>query len=348
MPVVLVLGAGVMGSAFCVPVADAGTTVRLVGTHLDTALIDGIRADRVHPRLKAPLPAGVEPFQHHELRQALRDDVELIVLGVSPAGIGWAIEQLKPLLPGPRPVLLLTKGLDADGRTLRPLTDRVGPALGCPAGGIGGPCIAGELAVRRDTCSVVAHPDPAVLRRTLALARAPYYHLRPSHDVAGVETCAALKNFYALGVGAAAGMLDRDGEAANGARMNNIAAGLFAQSLLELGIVNRALGGRPETVHGLAGTGDLYVTVQAGRNSRMGRLLGQGWTYSRAKAERMAEDTVEGAELALACGPTLEHLLRTGRIAASLPLTGAIVDSVCRDAALTLDWSAFHDGPPSA
>ena len=35
MAEILVLGAGAMGSAFCFPAADAGNTVRLVGTHLD-------------------------------------------------------------------------------------------------------------------------------------------------------------------------------------------------------------------------------------------------------------------------------------------------------------------------
>ena len=33
-------------------------------------------------------------------------------------------------------------------------------------------------------------------------------------------------------------------------------------------------GGETESVYGLAGVGDLYVTYQAGRNSRMGQLLG--------------------------------------------------------------------------
>ena len=222
----------------------------------------------------------------------------MVVIGVSTAGVHWAIDQLRPILPGPRPIMMLTKGLDTDGQNIRPLTDPVGEALRSPTGGVGGPCIAAELAVRRDTSVVFAHPEEATMRRLLDLVAVPYYHARGSRDVVGTEVCAALKNFYALGIGAAIGMLDRQGQAENGAQMHNIAAGLFAQALLELKQINALVGGSDASVHGLAGTGDLYVTVQGGRNSRMGRLLGAGWRYSRAKAEKMKDETVEGAELA--------------------------------------------------
>ena len=344
MATILILGAGVMGSAFSLPFADAGHEVRLVGTHLDVAIIDQIRADRMHPKLKAPLPDGVRAYHHHELADALTPEVELVVFGVSSAGIDWAIDRLRPFLPdAPRPVMLLTKGLDADGTQIQPLTVPVAAALGCPTGGVGGPCIAGELAVRRDTSVVFAHPDRATRDWLLGLVDVPYYHARGSEDVIGTEVCAALKNFFALGIGATAGLLDRHGQGSNGAFMHNLAAGLFAEALMELALINDALGGKLASVHGLPGTGDLFVTVQAGRNSRMGRLLGAGMRYRQAKAERMPDDTVEGAELALSVGPTLERLMADGRLEKKhLPLTCAIIDAVARDHEFRIDWPGFY------
>ena len=56
--------------------------------------------------------------------------------------------------------------------------------------------------------------------------------------------------------------------------------------------------GRPETVYGLAGLGDLYVSVSGGRNSKMGKLLGKGFLYNEAKQKFMKDITVEGAQLA--------------------------------------------------
>lgn len=343
MATVLVLGAGVMGSAFCVPLADAGNAVRLVGTHLDTELIEAVRRNRVQPRLGAPLPAAITAFRDDELTLALDETVDLLVLGVSSAGIDWAIDRLRPLLPGRRPILLLTKGLSSDGERIGILPETVAAALDCPVGAVGGPCIAGELAVRRPSSVVVSFREAELIHRVLGMLDAPYYQARPSLDLVGTEVCAAFKNFFALGVGAALGMLDVAAPAANEARMHNPAAALFNQSLLELGRLNAALGGRPESVLGLAGVGDLYVTVQGGRNSRMGRLLGAGWVYSRAKAERMAADTIEGAELALAVGPALGAMVADGRLHSDdLPLTRAIVGAIRADEPLTIPWQAFH------
>ena len=183
----------------------------------------------------------------------------------------------------------------------------------------------------------------ALLDRTLDLLKAPFYHARASQDVIGVEICAAFKNFYALAVGAASGRLESEGKAGNGALMFNLSSSVFTQALEEMTILVEALGGKAQTVRGLPGSGDLYVTCQAGRNSRMGRLLGLGMSYSRAKAEHMAKDTVEGAQLALDLGPTLEAMLNTGALPADrMPLTAAIVATVCRDARLDLAFDRFH------
>ncbi|PJF45966.1 MAG: glycerol-3-phosphate dehydrogenase, partial [Candidatus Thermofonsia Clade 3 bacterium] len=59
MAKVVVLGAGVMGSAFTMPLADNGHAVSLVGTHLDTDIIEEIHETRVHPRLRARLRDSV-------------------------------------------------------------------------------------------------------------------------------------------------------------------------------------------------------------------------------------------------------------------------------------------------
>jgi glycerol-3-phosphate dehydrogenase (NAD(P)+) len=160
----------------------------------------------------------------------------------------------------------------------------------------------------------------------------PYYHASTSKDVVGIEVCAAFKNLYAIGVGSANGRLERVGSAENGALMHNLAAALFSQALAELSVLVSCLGGDQASVAGLAGTGDLYVTCQAGRNCRLGRLLGLGLTYSQAKANHMAAETVEGAELALTIGPSLDAMLMSGALPAQcMPLTRAIVNAICRD-----------------
>src|SRR5262245_16456884 len=111
MAVITILGAGVMGSAMVLPSRDKGHEVRLVGTHLDQAIIDSVRQSGRHPRLNVKLPEGVKAFPHSEFAQALGNDTDLIILGVSSAGIGWAIDRLCEALTKPIPVMMITKGL---------------------------------------------------------------------------------------------------------------------------------------------------------------------------------------------------------------------------------------------
>ncbi len=349
MAKILILGAGVMGSAFSFPPSDRGHQVRLVGTHLDRHIIESLAQSGVHPKLKCRLPRSVVPFTHDRLGEALDDDTDLIVFGVSSPGVDWACRQLAPLLRRPIPILILTKGLVAENGGLSIIPDVILRRMAelnappAPVAAVAGPCIAGELAALRHSSVVFTHPDPSLTEWLAELLAAPYYHVRGNGDQTGVEICAAFKNLYAIGVGSSEGLLDRDGVSEGGARMHNPAASLYAQAVQEMYLLVEVLGGLPETVRGLAGTGDLYVTIQGGRNSRMGRLLGAGHLYSRAKAERMPDDTIEGAELALAIGATLKRMMIGGGLeSAALPLARSLVDSICDDAPLEIRWREFH------
>ena len=87
MSTVTILGAGVMGSSMCMPLRDRGHAVRLVGTHLDTEIIDSVKATGRHPKLNVKLPDGVAAYQHQDFAKALGTDTDLILLGISSAGV---------------------------------------------------------------------------------------------------------------------------------------------------------------------------------------------------------------------------------------------------------------------
>ena len=67
---VVILGAGVMGTAFGLPLSDRGMEVRLVGTHLDRDLVAAMKETRVHPRLKAEIGANITVYQDSEMAEA--------------------------------------------------------------------------------------------------------------------------------------------------------------------------------------------------------------------------------------------------------------------------------------
>jgi glycerol-3-phosphate dehydrogenase (NAD(P)+) len=345
MATITILGAGVMGSAFSFPLAANGHTVNLVGTHLDTEIIQSLKMNGRHSGLKVKLPESVVPFDWTKLSGAVKDS-ELIVLGVSSVGIPWAAEQLGQVLEKSVPVLALTKGLAATNNDLE-ILPRVFRQL-LPAHlqstnllAIMGPCIAAELAVRRHT-SVVLSGDESLFESTMALLSTPYYHVWTSRDFVGTEVCAAFKNFYALLVGMAKGILERDGEVENKANTHNLSSSLFAQALFEMEHIVQHMGGDVKSVYGLPGAGDLYVTCQSGRNGRMGSWLGKGLKFSEAKLQHMPNDTVEGAELAKALAPTLRHLIAEGKLRKEkLPLLELALSVVCDDAPADIPWKKF-------
>jgi glycerol-3-phosphate dehydrogenase (NAD(P)+) len=77
----------------------------------------------------------------------------------------------------------------------------------------------------------------------------------------------------------------------------------------------------------------------------MGRLIGLGMGYRQAKALHMPEDTVEGAELALAIGPTIEALMSRGQLdGSSLPLLQTVIDMICHEKQPHIPWDEFFEG----
>ena len=349
MSTITILGAGVMGSAMCLPAADRGHAVRLVGTHLDAEIIDSVKATGRHPRLNVKLPDGVTAYQHDAFASALGTDTDLLILGISSAGVSWAIDRLCETLKGPVPVVMITKGMHPEEDRLTALPDRVAAEVKRRTGitlqiaAIGGPCIAGELAVRRHTGTVITSHDIVYAQQLCDMLETDYYHPRVSPDVTGVEICAAFKNFFAIGVGWAAGHLEKMAPTQNRAFNHNAAAIIFDQAIRELMLLAEAHGGTAQSVWGMPGAGDLYVTAQAGRNSRLGNNLGRGLTYAETKAGPMKGDTIEGAELGVTVAATLRAMMATGKLdAAALPLTSALLDALTADTALNIPWSAFH------
>ncbi|HWT83796.1 MAG TPA: glycerol-3-phosphate dehydrogenase, partial [Candidatus Methylomirabilis sp.] len=168
---VAIVGAGMMGTATAYPLADNGHSIRLVGTHLDGEVIRSCKEKRFHPRLKREIPSSLRPYYVEEIAEALAD-VEVIVSGVNSLGVRWIGRTIGPhLVPG-QVIIAVTKGLEstADGELMilpdvlaselpAAIRDQVGLAA------IGGPCIAGELAGRRESCVVFGSHDDELVQR---------------------------------------------------------------------------------------------------------------------------------------------------------------------------------------
>ena len=166
-----------------------------------------------------------------------------------------------------------------------------------------------------------------------------YYHTSFSDDINGVEVSAAIKNIFSMAVGAAKGLCSKDiSDDLREKNFLNTSSALIKQSIYEMEIFVEHLGGKKETVKGLAGLGDLYVSSGGGRNAKMGSHIGNGLTFSEAKKTKMEKVTVEGADLAKEIAKKVNKDFDNKK----LPLMLAMINAIVEDKKLDLDWEAFR------
>ena len=114
----------------------------------------------------------------------------------------------------------------------------------------------------------------------------------------------------------------------------NTSSVLFRNSISEMVYLTKFFKGKEETVFGLAGLGDLYVSVTGGRNSKMGKYLGKGFTYKSAKKKFMPKDTIEGAQLAFNIAPYMLKKINNKKI----PLMVSLLKAISKNKKLTINW----------
>tara|TARA_Y100000591_G_scaffold271733_1_gene246988 strand:- start:1511 stop:2557 length:1047 start_codon:yes stop_codon:yes gene_type:complete len=348
MSKIIIIGAGAMGSAFSLPCLDNNHDVSIVGTHLENDLIDNFKKNgNLHPGLKAKIPSKVKIFKFETIKELLEINADLLVLGISSKGITWAADQLSKLYKEKKipKLLMLTKGLSIYNNQYELLVDKLHRLLNergisqVDISAIGGPCLAAGLANRVHSSVVVANKKISTAKEIANMLNTTYYHTSYSDDLNGVEVSAAIKNIFSMAVGAAKGLCSTN--ISNEVREKNYlntASALIKQSIYEMEIFVEHLNGKKETVKGLAGLGDLYVSSGGGRNAKMGAYIGEGFTFSEAKKTKMEKVTVEGADLAKEIAKKVNEDFDEKKLPLMLGMINAIVD----DKKLELNWEAFR------
>ena len=350
MAKIAMLGAGIMATALTWPLTDNGHTVALVGTHLDEEIVESIQTTGVHPNLDLKVPDGVTAYQLADAAEAV-EGADLVMSGVNSFGVDWVAKQLKELVKPGAKILSITKGMQADeDGTLHILPHVIRREFGdladqCQWAAITGPSIAGELAVRHDTCVVFCSEDDEYVKWVADLFRTDYYHVWTTTDFIGAEVAAAAKNIYAFGGGFAGGILDAAGKTNDRYVMHNYTAALFAQGATELRQFIELLGGDPATAQGLCGVGDQFVTTMGGRNVRAGRYVGSGVKFSEVRDNLMKGVTLEGVAAIKVVGAALKPLTDRGVIAPEdFPFCRYLYQIIAEDAPLKMPWQLFFGG----
>ena len=342
MKKIIIIGAGAMGCAFAVPCVDNKNDVTIVGTHLEDELIESINTNKqFHPALKVQLPNEIKFERFEKLQTILQKDIDLIVAGVSSVGIEWFVKQISKNYKENLPVVLLTKGLSMLDNELSTLSDKIKKLLKkeghkeINVSAIKGPCLAAGLANKMRTGTVIANPKIIEAQNLKKIISTDYYSTEISDDLAGVELSGAIKNIYSMLIGASEGLSNSKApKEIQSKYFLNTAASLIHRSISEMVEFVSHYGGKAETVYGLAGLGDLYVSAIGGRNSLMGKYLGDGYLYNEAKEKFMKNITVEGAQLALEIGPKILQDLNPKHF----PLMFSMLKTICENKKLEINW----------
>ena len=289
MKKIIIIGGGAMGSAFTIPCAENNNKVTITEPYSKRFIKDLSSKNKFHSALNTKLPKKLK-FRKFS-KDLLKEKFDLIVIALSLSGIDFIGKELKNLKIK-TPILVLTKGLKYEKKSNKILT--ISEQLkknysGMNISVLKGPCLAKELAEKNHTSVVIANKSINVAKSIGRLISTKYYITEYSKDIIGVEVCSAIKNIYAMIIGAGQSL--------------NASSNLFQKSIIEMKYLTKYFKGKDETTLGLAGVGDLYVSAAGGRNSKMGSYLGKGYTFKGAKKRFMPKDTVEGEQLAREIAP---------------------------------------------
>lgn len=303
---VTVIGAGAWGTALALVALRAGHETWLQGR--DAAVIEALDRTRSTPALPGlTVDAGLHVTT--DFKVAL-DGAALVILAV-PAQATRAVARQLAAHHVTATVITAAKGFERDSRAL--MTQVLGAELpAAPALVLSGPSFADDVAAGLPTAVTLAGSEARTVDAAAAALSTARFRIYGSDDPVGVQVGGALKNVLAI----ACGIVDGRGLGAS-AR-----AALTARGFAELARVGAALGGKPETLMGLSGLGDLVLTCSGpqSRNFALGLALGQGVA--------LTDLLKPGAKLAEGVATAVVARDVAARAGLEAPITAAVADVI--------------------
>lgn len=306
---VTVLGLGMWG--FCIARHLALNGHEVTGWDVDPDLIEALRRGDDHPHLMRSC-RGLPIRLVSTIEEAILD-AQIIVESVTTGGLRKALTMLYALNPELQiPLVLTSKGIEQKTHLIPP--DIVSDLFGSPCQDwtamLSGPSFAAEVVRHLPTAVVCGCKNPTVSETVIELFSSKTFRVYPNIDIRGVAYGGALKNIIAISCGVAEGL-----GLGTGAMAALVTRGLH--EMVKLAVAESC---HQQTLYGLSGLGDLYLTCSSSmsRNFQLGQLLSTGLT--RKEAEKKIGMVVEGAYTSTAAKElALQHGIQ-------MPITEAVVD----------------------
>ena len=266
---IAIIGGGAWGTALAIALTRSSREHRLNLWAHSADIVEMLRARRVNEVYLSSFKLPDEVEVTGSLEKALSDAA--IVLGVMPSAHARTLyAAMRPFVPPGSIFVSATKGLEPDthARISEVIAQEMGVTSPERIAILSGPSFAQEVAAGQPTAVVLASADAKLACRVQEEFAGPRFRLYTNDDVLGTEIAGAVKNVIAIAAGICTG-LDLG---------TNAVAALVTRGLAEMTRLAVALGGRRETLAGLAGVGDLILTAtgELSRNRSVGIELGKG------------------------------------------------------------------------
>lgn len=266
------LGAGTWGCALASLLASYGHKVIVWDRNPNN--IKKLKETRKHPKLEDfVIPDAIQYTDN--LIDAIKD-VDVIIESVTSLGIRQVFTQIKNLIKINCPIIITSKGLERDTNLLFPeiLVEIFGLENAKFIGCLSGPSHAEEVIKNLPTSVVCSSYSEETMLFISQLFNGPSFRVYPNSDIMGVCFGGAMKNIIAIACAISDGLGFGD----------NTKAALMTRGLHEMKKLCPTKGGKPETLNGLSGMGDLCVTCLSrfSRNYRFGRLIAEGYSIPDA------------------------------------------------------------------
>jgi glycerol-3-phosphate dehydrogenase (NAD(P)+) len=265
MKKVCVLGEGAWGTAVATLLAHNGYAVQL--WCYEAANAQTIARTRINERYLPghTLSEFITPIT--SLSEAM-DGSEWIFEAIPVQYLRSTIQKAAPHFTDDQTWVVLSKGIEQE--TLLLPTQIIDDVCGKNPRKVvlAGPSFAADVVNKQVTGVSIAASDREYAYALQKIVENDYFKTFFNTDLIGVQVGGAVKNVITLGVG----MLEGAGYT------DNTKTFLVTQGLHEMAQIATVLGGKPETLYGLSGSGDLMLTAlgKLSRNLAVGKRLGKG------------------------------------------------------------------------
>jgi glycerol-3-phosphate dehydrogenase (NAD(P)+) len=295
-----IIGGGAWGTALA-QVASAEGSETLIWA-MEREVVQAINERRENPAFLSGVRLNGAIRATGELAEVSNCDALLVV---TPAQHMRAVLERAPVAE--KPLILCAKGIEEQsGRLLHQVAIEACPRA--PIAVLSGPTFAHEVAKGLPTAVTLAAQDFGLAEQLRDRIARPTFRIYISDDVAGAEIGGAVKNVLAI----ACGVVEGKGLG------QNARAALIARGFAELRRFGMAFGAKLETLSGLSGLGDLFLTCSStsSRNYSLGVGIGEGKAAAELLSNR--KTIAEGAFTA----PVLARLAREKGV--DMPIVDAV------------------------